>query len=202
MPFLRVLLRSVALAGVAVVSLAIALDQWGHRDERMDQADAIVVLGAGLESPTLPGPTLTARTEHAVGLWRAGRAPRLLFSGYDSGFGVSQARPAAALARSMGVPDAALLTEDASRDTWENARFSARLLLAHGWRKVIVVSDPSHVWRGKQHLTHFGLDVAASGAVQADQLGWLLRTWKALREVISVSRDVAFLRYGRAPAQP
>jgi uncharacterized SAM-binding protein YcdF (DUF218 family) len=191
--------RALAFAAVAslvgALGVATFLDAWGHRDEAMANADAIVVLGCALQADDTPGPSLAARTRHAVDLWQQKRAPILLFSGDDSLYQPSQAEAAAHYAHRLGVPDAALLTEDASRDTWENAELSAALLKQHHLQRIILVSDPSHVWRASQHFRHFGLDVAVSGAVAADELGTSLRVWKACREVISVLRDVAFLRY-------
>ncbi len=184
-----------ALLAVGAASLAFWLDAWGHRDEPMAHADAIVVLGCALQADDTPGPSLTERTRHAVALWQAGRAPMLLFSGHDSQFQPSQAQAAAHLAHRLGVPRAAMLTEDASRDTWENAEFSAAILQQHGMHRIVLVSDPSHLWRASQHFRHFGLEVAVSGASACDALGVSLRAWKACREVLSVLRDVVFLRY-------
>ncbi len=187
------LVLGIGLATVA--SLAFGLDSWGHRDEPMANADAIVVLGCALQGDDAPGPSLEARTRHAVDLWKAKRAPRLFFSGHDANFQPSQAQAAAHFARRLGVPRWAMFTEDESRDTWENAKFSAAILKSHGWQRIILVSDPSHVWRASQHFKHFGMDVAVSGATESDLLGLPLRVLKALREVVSVSRDVLFQRY-------
>ncbi len=195
MKWKRVLGVGIALSAVMVLSLAAYLDNWGHRDEPMDRADAIVVLGSGLVADDTPGGSLAARTQHAVKLWKAKRAPMLLFSGYDDYFQPSQAQAAAHLAHRMGVPRGAMLTEDTSRNTWENALNSVALLKKNGWKRIVLVSDPSHVWRASQHFHNMGMDVAVSGATESDALGWQLRAHKSLREVLSVSRDVLFLRY-------
>ena len=191
----RLAVASTAVAIFAALSLAIFLDTWGHRDEPMANADAIVVLGCALQADDTPGPSLAARTRHAVALWQQKRAPVLLFSGHDASYQPSQADAAAHLAHRLGVPDAAMLREGASRDTWENAEFSAEILKRHGWKRIVLVSDPSHVWRASQHFRHFGLQVAVSSAIASDDLGVPLRVLKACREVLSVLRDVAFLRY-------
>ncbi len=186
---------AVAVPCVLALCCAFWLDRWGHRDEPMAQADAIVVLGCALQADDVPGPSLLARTRHAVALWRAKRAPVLLFSGHDANFQPSQAQAAAHEAERLGVPRTAILTEDESRDTWQNAQYSAAILKQHGWRHIVLVSDPGHLWRGRQDFRHFGIDVAVSGAPEADALGTPLRVVKACREVLSVLRDVALLRY-------
>ena len=184
-----------AAVAAAVLVGAFWLDRWGHRDENLAEATAIVVLGAELAADDQPGPTLAARTRHAVALWQAQPTRQLVFSGHDARFQPSQAQAAAHLAHRLGVPRAAIWTEDESRDTWQNAQFTARLLLGRGVRNVILVSDPSHLWRASRHFRRFGLGVAVSGAVTSDALGAPLRVLKACREVFSVLRDVAFLRY-------
>ncbi len=191
----RILAIAAATTAAAAMALAIWLDQWGRRDAPMANADAIVVLGCALRADDAPGPSLAARTQHAVALWQAKRAPILLFSGRDATFQPSQAQAAAHLAHRLGVPRGAMLTEDASRDTWQNAAFSAEILKRHGWHRIVLVSDPSHLWRASQHFRHFGIEVAPSGALEADALGLPLRALKAGREVLSVLRDVVFLRY-------
>ena len=176
----RALTGVAAIAFVGALSLAACLDSWGHRDEPMAQADAIVVLGCALQADDTPGPSLAARTRHAVELWRQNRAPMLLFSGDDSTFRPSQAEAAAHYAEHLGVPASAILAEGKSRDTWENAELSAQILHAHHLERIILVSDPSHVWRARRHFQHFGLEVAVSGALEADELGPSLRVMKAL----------------------
>lgn len=49
------------------------------------------------------------------------------------------------LARRAGVPDAAILEEDAATTTMENAQFSAALMSARGWRRALLVSDGHHL---------------------------------------------------------
>jgi uncharacterized SAM-binding protein YcdF (DUF218 family) len=94
-------------------------------------ADAILVLGhrppldrAGVEYET------RARVDRGIALWRAGRAPQLLFSGGQSTEQAIEADVMAAYARERGVPPDAILRERASRDTIENVRMSVALLRA------------------------------------------------------------------------
>lgn len=183
------------MAVATAAGCAFWLDHWGHRDEPMAKADAIVVLGCALEADDEPGHSLASRTRHAVALWQAKRAPVLLFTGHDENFQPSQAQAAAHLAQRLGVPADAMLTEDASRDTWQNAQFSAAMLKQRGWHNIVLVSDPGHLWRARQDFRHFGLQVAVSGALESDAAGMQLRVVKACREVLSVVRDVVLLRY-------
>ena len=128
--------------------------------------DAIVVLG---HRPPLEGHTLEyetrARVERGIALHRAGRAPRLVFSGGESTPGTIEADVMATFAEQRGVPEGAILRERASRDTIENARYTVALLrrelgLAREPRVVLVTSD-YHIARATRLLRCAGADVIA-----------------------------------------
>jgi uncharacterized SAM-binding protein YcdF (DUF218 family) len=46
-----------------------------------------------------------------------------------------------------GVPPEAILVDTASSNSWEEATNGLRLARRHGWKRVLVVSDPPHVRR-------------------------------------------------------
>ncbi|HCL28929.1 MAG TPA: hypothetical protein DIC52_10880 [Candidatus Latescibacteria bacterium] len=133
--------------------------------------DAIVVLG-GTTSPPLP-PRLQVdvggafdRLLHGMRLLRSGRAPNLVLSGgvisYLTGSEVSEAERLAALAGEYGILPEQLLLEVDSRNTYENGLFTARLLRARGWHRVLLVTSASHMRRSVGIFEHQGLDVIAA----------------------------------------
>ncbi len=66
----------------------------------------------------------------AARLYKAGKAPLVLVSGGGDRavYATSEAQAMRELLLDMGVPDAALVLEEDSRNTRENAVFSARVL--------------------------------------------------------------------------
>jgi len=123
--------------------------------------DVAVVLGAAVKPGGLASESLIRRVAHGVGLYQAGRVPRLLMSG-----GVGRHPPAEAhlmrdLAVAAGVPEEAISIEARSRDTLENAAFSREILERHGWRRVLVVTDAYHLPRALYTFRRLG--VAADG---------------------------------------
>jgi uncharacterized SAM-binding protein YcdF (DUF218 family) len=149
--------------------------------------DAIVVLGA----PLGPGGALTTvlgeRLDAGVALWHQGLAPVLcLTGGRTRGAQVAEAEAMAVAARVAGVPDAALLLETEARNTYENARNVARLLLPEGRRSVIVVTQPFHLRRARLHFGRAGLRSAGfviEDSIQfrsARGLRWVLREYPSL----------------------
>lgn len=105
-----------------VLGLALEREFPPVRVETLPTADAIVVLGGGVEGNTntvyyteLYG--AADRVAHAARVWKAGKAPVVI----PSGAGELQA--SLPLLKELGVPEAAVLVENKARNTEENARF-------------------------------------------------------------------------------
>lgn len=115
-------------------------------------ADAIVVLGGGVE-PDGSLPALARnRVNRAVEVYRGGIAPRIILSGRCGLTSpeppVTEAAAMAEHARGLGVPDEALLLEEESRDTLGNAYFTReRFLEPNGWDSIRVVTSDFHLSR-------------------------------------------------------
>lgn len=177
---------------VAFISIGACLDRYGQR-ERAQPAQAIVVLGSKIEADGQPGDSLRARTLHTVALYQQQLASAIIFTG---GQGSDEPRPESESAREVaieeGVPADHIYTETLSTNTRENAHYAADICRAHGWRTVIVVSDPYHLWRGQRNLQQEGLTVYPSPALncQRNQNLALRLLWTA-RETLAVIRDVA-----------
>jgi uncharacterized SAM-binding protein YcdF (DUF218 family) len=115
-------------------------------------ADAIVVLGGGVEPDGSLPPVARTRVERAAEVFHAGIAPRIILSGRCGLTGpepaVTEAEAMAAHARRLGVPGGALLPEDESRDTLGNAYFTReRFLEPNGWTSIRVVTSDFHLSR-------------------------------------------------------
>ncbi len=140
--------------------------------------DAIVVLGCRVRADGVPSESLDRRVRHAVGLWRQGLAPRIVLTGgAGEGEPLSEARAAARLARHLGVPDEALVLEERSTSTEENARFARESI---GRARVLVVSDAYHVTRGGRVFARYFGEVGTAGVRGAPMGG-------ALREVVALA---------------
>lgn len=137
------------------------------------QADAIVVLGCP------PSARLERRVERGARLYRAGAAPALLLSGGGRG-SEPEAAPMRRMALARGVPAAAILVEPNSRDTLGNARETAQMLRARGWRRVVLVSDRAHLPRAALLFRLAGVEVAGRCGVPASSAAMAVAA--ALRE--------------------
>ena len=191
---LRYLLPAMAAGLLAFAGAAALVDAYGQK-ERARPAQAIVVLGARVIPGGVPGDSLRARTLHAVALYRRGLAPAILCTGGVGDFPPAEAQAAAALARQQGVPAAALFLESRSTSTWENALHAARICRAHGWRRVLLVSDPYHLFRARRDFERAGLSVHPSPAVGCERNRTPgRRAFWAGREVLLILRDLLVRR--------
>lgn len=109
--------------------------------------DVILVLGSPTELQGEISAEQRWRVEEGVRELRAGRAPRLLFSGAAVAYPFVEARAMAAYARGLGVPRERILLETQARNTIQNIGFSEAILRAHGWRSMEVISSPDHLPR-------------------------------------------------------
>jgi uncharacterized SAM-binding protein YcdF (DUF218 family) len=126
----------------------------------LPRTDAIVVLGGG----TLRLDRLaSSRLATAARAWLAGRAPVVILSGGSGRGGThrkgrSEASRMADTIRKLGVPSSALMLEDRSRTTEENALFTARLAREHGIHRVLLVTSSLHMPRASLMFKDAGID--------------------------------------------
>ncbi|RZA34140.1 MAG: YdcF family protein [Lysobacteraceae bacterium] len=207
-------LAAAALAALAFLSTTAGADLFIRPLERMTVpllaperagAQAIVVLAAGRlrEAPEyggrdIPDYTALARLRYAAHLQRRTALP-ILVSGGSAGTPAAGERPysladamAVALREDFGVPVQWL--EARSRDTGENAAYSAALLREHGVRRVLLVTDAMHMARARAAFQRAGLEVVDAPTMfftgQARSIhAWvpsaegLRRSWYAMYEL-------------------
>jgi len=150
-----------------VLTAIFVITVYGQVD-RAHSADVIVVLGAGLRLDNTPGPALTRRALHAAHLWQRGLAPVIICSGGKPGTRTrAEADACAELLRADGVPPKAIIQEDQSRSTEENAIYTKAIMDAHGWRSVIIVSDNYHLFRANHLFSSQGIICYPSPVTEA-----------------------------------
>ncbi|HEX5726800.1 MAG TPA: YdcF family protein [Longimicrobiaceae bacterium] len=151
---LLVALAILSVAGWALTLAAIHL--YGRRDEART-ADAIVVLGAA-QYDGRPSPVLRARLDHAIRLYRQGKARTLIMTGgVGPGDTVSEAVVSRRYAEKEGVPASAVLTERTGLTTLASLRAVADSMRSRGMRTALLVSDPFHMLRLKLLARRYGV---------------------------------------------
>ena len=136
-------------------------------------ADAIVILGRGKGF-------MPSRVAVANELWQAQRAPLIFASG------IEDAPKILKRLQEQGIPRQALQSEACSRTTYENAKFTAAMLLPQGVHRIILITDSPHMMRSMLTFRGFGFSitpVASSGLSGLDRrkkTSTVLREWARL----------------------
>lgn len=178
---------ALCLASVTVCGALMAfLDSYGQTD-RAQKAQAIVVLGSRVKADGQAGNSLRRRALQAAALYQRGLAPFVICTGGVGQNAPAESKVAAQILGAQGLPPSAILTEESSTSTWENAQQTAQICRERGWTRVIIVSEPYHLWRARRNFADVGLTAFPSPAQNPSAL-WRVRA--AARECLSVVRDV------------
>ena len=125
-------------------------------------ADAIVVFGAA-EYDGRPSPVFRARLDHARILYERGIAPLIVTLGGSEGADEhSEGGVGREYLMGGGVPDSAIIAETHSRSTSESARRIAVIAQANNLRRLVIVSDGTHMFRIRAICAATGLNVLTS----------------------------------------
>jgi uncharacterized SAM-binding protein YcdF (DUF218 family) len=160
------------LAGILLLGVIIYL--YGRIDHAQP-ADVIVVLGAGIRADNRPGAALIRRSEQAATLWKKGLAEHVICSGGFPGHATrSEADACGELLRAEGVPASAILLEESSRSTEENAFYTRQIMDMHGWQTAIIVSDGFHLLRATWLFNQVGIANYTSPATDPQFSDWVM----------------------------
>ena len=147
---------------VGLAALAARIWTVGEASRDAGRGDVALVLGAAVRGDA-PSPVFAARLDHAAALWRAGRVGRLVTTGGSRDAArAAESTVGQAYLRRLGVPDSAVTGEARSRTTRQNLACARPLLGAS--ERVVLVSDPLHLWRARWQARDLGLDAVASAA--------------------------------------
>ncbi len=156
MALLRRLLAILAALLVFVIGgVALVYQTIPTHNTNLTHFDAIIVLGTPAKLDGTPSPEQRERTLEGVRQFKAGIAPRIIFTGAAAHNGFVEAHVMATLAEAEGVPPDAIIEEGRAQNTIQNIFFSQRIMAAHGWTSAEVVSSPSHLPRAVLILEHF-----------------------------------------------
>ncbi len=141
--------------------LATLIWRFGARDDAAS-SDCILVLGAAVNGTT-PSPVFAERISHGVDLYRAGLAPKLVFTGgVGEGQKHSESSVGRAIAMQRGVPSGDILIEEQSKTTMQNLAEARAVMRKNGLRSAIIVSDPLHMKRAMLMADGLGMEAVSS----------------------------------------
>ena len=145
-----------------------------YQDE-LKPADAIVIL-AGEE---------TERVEYGAKLFKEGwaRKDKVIMAGGPLVWKYSWASLMQEHAVYLGIPKNAILLEDKSRTTEEDARFTKEIMNRHGYKSCILVTSPYHSRRAFRIFTKImGAEIKIISAPSEESWFKLDEWWKRKRD--------------------
>jgi uncharacterized SAM-binding protein YcdF (DUF218 family) len=161
---LRALLVLLLLALVAGAGWSywvyLQIESYAGQDQAAP-ADAIGVFGAA-EYDGKPSPVFRARLDHALELYHRGIAPLIITLGGNGGDQYSEGGVGQDYLEGQGVPEEAIIAETESRNTEDSARRIAVIAHANGLRRLVIVSDGTHMFRIHAICAADGMDVLTS----------------------------------------
>jgi uncharacterized SAM-binding protein YcdF (DUF218 family) len=186
--------RVLAVLLVLIVLFAAAGAAWCHHvyaqiesyagQDQAAPADAIAVFGAA-EYDGRPSPVFRARLDHALVLYHRGIAPLIITLGGEGGDEYSEGSVGRDYLMKKGVPEKAIIAETESRNTEESARRVAVIARANGLRKLVIVSDGTHLFRIHAICAADGLNVLTSPRPQPAVENRTLEAERLIHEILS-----------------
>ncbi len=161
---LRGLLVLLLLAAVAAAVwcrwVYVQIETYANQDQAAP-SDAIGVFGAA-EYDGRPSPVYRARLDRAFQLYKRGIAPLIITLGGDGGDEYSEGGVGRQYLIGKGVPEQEIIAETQSRNTEESAKRIAVIARTNGLRRLVIVSDGTHLFRIHEICAAEGLNVLTS----------------------------------------
>ena len=164
-------LRAELLLLLALAAASLGWCRWVYlqieRYAGLDQSaqaapsDAICVFGAA-EYDGRPSPVYRARLDHALALYHRGISPLIITLGGNGGDQYNEGAVGREYLMGMGVSEGAIIAETESRNSEDSARRIAVIARANGLRRLVIVSDGTHLFRIHEICAAEGLDVLTS----------------------------------------
>ena len=187
--FAAFLLRLLGLILLVALGWSLYVIQRINQVAAQDQAqsaDAIVVFGAA-EYSGRPSPVYHARLDHAVSLYQRAIAPRIITLGGGSNrdSGMTEGGVGRDYLLAQGVPFAAITAETDSFSTAQQAQRLAQIAHDQNLNHLVVVSDPTHLFRIQQLCLLNGLDVYTSPRPALGHIDDFDLSMRYLHEILS-----------------
>jgi uncharacterized SAM-binding protein YcdF (DUF218 family) len=143
----RTMYSSVVVWVLILAGMVFGIDRAGA-PAQAQAADVIIVLGSGLRRNGEPGDALYRRSIWAAEAYAKGLAPVVICTGGQAeNQRRSEASACAEVLVGRGVPADAIVLEDSSRSTQQNAIYTRDIMAVNGWRDAVLITDSFHMLR-------------------------------------------------------
>lgn len=198
--------RSLGLLGLAVLT-TLALSQFVRLRYQgrivplteAPEAPLALVFGAGLAPGAVPSPVLAQRLDAAIALWRQGKVQALLVSGDNSAPFHDETRAMRRYLVERGVPDAAVLGDEAGLSTYDSC---LRAHTVFGANRAVLVTQRFHLSRALFIANSVGIDAWGVAADEGRATPWRYTLRETLSRVLALGMVLLKVEPGSLNSRP
>ena len=150
-------------------------------------ADCILVLGAGVWGNSIPSYLLEDRLLQGITLFNSGASDRLLMSGDHGREGYDEVNVMKQFAIRKGIPSENIFMDHAGFSTYESLY---RVRDVFGAKRIIIVTQKYHMYRALFVAEKLGLDAYG---VTSDQRQFSGQTFREAREILARVKDFFYV---------
>jgi len=191
------LLKFILILGFIALTAVIGVHLWiyntvkdriyapdGIRPEHLaEQADCILVLGAGVRDDGYPSHMLEDRLLTGIGLYERGFSPVMLMSGDHGREEYDEVNAMKDFAVSKGVPEDVIFLDHAGFSTYESLYRAKEVF---GAERIVIVTQEYHLWRALYTADALGLDAVG---ISADLRTYVGQSMRETREIAARMKD-------------
>lgn len=160
----------------------------------IEDADCILVLGAGVQGTTLSH-MLEDRVKTGITLYENGAAPKLLMSGDHGREDYDEVNAMKAYAIDCGVPSEDIFMDHAGFSTYESMYRARDIFCAE---KIIIISQEYHLYRAIYIARYLGLEAYGVDS-QLREYAADTNIYNTLREFLARNKDFLYVRFNPEP---
>jgi SanA protein len=193
--------KFLVVTGFLGIILVFLLDFWvvaSTRDQireffDLDEAECILVLGAGVWENNQPSPMLKDRLDRSVELFEKGVAPYLVMSGDHGQKEYDEVNVMKDYAIKAGIDSDKIYMDHAGFSTYESLYRIKHIFKA---QKIIIVTQKYHLYRALFIANALGLDAVG---VAAEEINYSGQQFRDLREILARNKDILSAVFKPAP---
>ncbi len=128
-----------------------------------EHTDVAIALGCPADEDGAASECLQCRVRAAVEAVRQARVRAVIFSGGAAHNRFVEGEVMAALASQNGLAADQIYIEGRSLTTWQNLRYSQRIMREHGFSTALIISAKNHLPRARRFAEYYRIPVALEG---------------------------------------
>lgn len=159
------------------------------RDETLQPADVIIILGGGIvtDLKILPW-NVQERVNKGVDQYKDGYANKIIVTGgLVKGHDYSESEIMAPYVEFLGVPSDDIIEENKARSTYENAANSLIIMDQQGWETALLVTSDFHTQRACHVFEKINIDITCLAAYK--NLGFEGNNFRNLNDFVAIVRE-------------